>query len=63
MKAIEGYFLIKPDDLTWRPSNMMRIPTNFTQVYMALLPGPETLVNNGIARGLPIMAARRRGAF
>ena len=26
MKAIDGYFLIKPDDLTWRPSNMMRIP-------------------------------------
>ncbi len=26
MKAIDGYFLIKPEDLTWRPSNMMRIP-------------------------------------
>ena len=26
MKAIEGYHLIKPDDLTWRPSNLMRIP-------------------------------------
>ena len=26
MKAIEGYHLIKPDDLQWRPSNMMRIP-------------------------------------
>src|SRR5881296_1560275 len=26
MKAIDGYFLIKPDDLAWRPSNMMRIP-------------------------------------
>jgi len=26
MKAIEGYRLIKPDDLQWRPSNMMRIP-------------------------------------
>jgi len=26
MKAIEGYRLIKPDDLHWRPSNMMRIP-------------------------------------
>ena len=26
MKAIEGYFLITPDDLHWRPSNLMRIP-------------------------------------
>ena len=26
MKAIEGYHLIKPADLAWRPSNMMRIP-------------------------------------
>lgn len=26
MKPIEGYHLIKPDDLSWRPSNMMRIP-------------------------------------
>ncbi|MFZ0829236.1 MAG: hypothetical protein WAO02_17635 [Verrucomicrobiia bacterium] len=26
MKAINGYFLIKPEDLAWRPSNLMRIP-------------------------------------
>jgi mannose-6-phosphate isomerase-like protein (cupin superfamily) len=26
VKAVEGYQLIKPEDLTWRPSNMMRIP-------------------------------------
>jgi mannose-6-phosphate isomerase-like protein (cupin superfamily) len=26
MKAIDGYFLIKPEDLTWRPSNLMKIP-------------------------------------
>jgi mannose-6-phosphate isomerase-like protein (cupin superfamily) len=26
MKAIEGYNLIRPDDLTWRPSNLMQIP-------------------------------------
>jgi len=26
MKAIEGYFLILPDDLHWRPSNLMEIP-------------------------------------
>ena len=26
MKAIDGYFLIKPDDLDWRPSNIMQIP-------------------------------------
>jgi len=26
MKAIDGYYLIKPEDLAWRPSNMMRIP-------------------------------------
>lgn len=26
MNAIKGYFLIKPDDLHWRPSNLMRIP-------------------------------------
>jgi len=25
MKPIDGYFLIKPDDLFWRPSNMMKI--------------------------------------
>ena len=26
MKAIEGYRLITPDELTWRPSNLMRVP-------------------------------------
>jgi mannose-6-phosphate isomerase-like protein (cupin superfamily) len=26
MKPVEGYFLIKPDDLSWRPSNLMKIP-------------------------------------
>jgi mannose-6-phosphate isomerase-like protein (cupin superfamily) len=26
MKAIEGYFLITPEDLHWRPSNIMKIP-------------------------------------
>ena len=26
MKPIDGYFLIKPEDLAWRLSNMMRIP-------------------------------------
>jgi mannose-6-phosphate isomerase-like protein (cupin superfamily) len=26
MKAIEGYHLIKPEDLAWRPSNLMGIP-------------------------------------
>jgi hypothetical protein len=26
MKPIQGYHLIKPDDLSWRPSNLMRIP-------------------------------------
>jgi mannose-6-phosphate isomerase-like protein (cupin superfamily) len=26
MKAILGYHLIKPEDLSWRPSNLMRIP-------------------------------------
>ncbi len=26
MKAINGYRLIAPGDLTWRPSNLMRIP-------------------------------------
>jgi hypothetical protein len=25
MKAIEDYFLIPPDDLHWRPSNLMKI--------------------------------------
>jgi len=25
MKPIDGYFLIKPEDLFWRPSNMMKI--------------------------------------
>jgi mannose-6-phosphate isomerase-like protein (cupin superfamily) len=26
MKPIEGYHLVKPEDLQWRPSNMMKIP-------------------------------------
>jgi mannose-6-phosphate isomerase-like protein (cupin superfamily) len=26
MKPVEGYFLIKPEDLHWRLSNMMKIP-------------------------------------
>jgi mannose-6-phosphate isomerase-like protein (cupin superfamily) len=26
MKAIDGYFLVKPDDLHWRESNLMKIP-------------------------------------
>src|SRR6187397_2411073 len=26
MKSIDGYSLIKPEDLHWRPSNIMRIP-------------------------------------
>jgi mannose-6-phosphate isomerase-like protein (cupin superfamily) len=26
MKAIDGYFLIKPEDLFWKPSNVMKIP-------------------------------------
>src|SRR5919197_2370512 len=26
MKAIEGYYVIKPEDLHWRPSNLMEIP-------------------------------------
>jgi mannose-6-phosphate isomerase-like protein (cupin superfamily) len=26
MKPIDGFFLIKPEDLFWRPSNQMKIP-------------------------------------
>ena len=26
MNAITGYHLIRPEDLTWRPSNLMKIP-------------------------------------
>jgi len=26
MKSISGYTLIQPEDLTWRPSNLMKIP-------------------------------------
>lgn len=26
MNAIDGYHLIKPEDLAWRPSNLMQIP-------------------------------------
>src|SRR5258706_3660780 len=26
MKPIDGFYVIKPEDLAWRPSNMMRIP-------------------------------------
>src|SRR4051812_13902717 len=32
MTPIEGYFVIQPNDLTWRPSNMMKIPnTDFLE--------------------------------
>jgi mannose-6-phosphate isomerase-like protein (cupin superfamily) len=26
MKPLDGYFVIQPEDLAWRPSNMMKIP-------------------------------------
>jgi mannose-6-phosphate isomerase-like protein (cupin superfamily) len=26
MNTVEGYFVITPDDLDWRPSNLMKIP-------------------------------------
>jgi len=26
MKAIDGYFLIKPEDFSWKPANPMKIP-------------------------------------
>lgn len=26
MKPIEGFFVVRPEDLHWRPSNLMRIP-------------------------------------
>jgi len=26
MKPFQGYHLIKPDDLHWRPSNLMKMP-------------------------------------
>src|ERR1700719_233644 len=26
MTPVDGYFLIKPEDLSWRPSNLMKIP-------------------------------------
>jgi hypothetical protein len=26
MKAIQGYHLIKPENVSWRPSNLMQIP-------------------------------------
>ena len=26
MKAVDGFFVIKPEDLHWRPSNLMKIP-------------------------------------
>src|SRR5258708_16201813 len=26
MKPIDGFYVIKPGDLAWRPSNMMKIP-------------------------------------
>jgi len=32
MKSIDGYFLIKPEDLQWRSSNLMKIPnTDFLE--------------------------------
>jgi hypothetical protein len=26
MRAVDGYFVIKPENLCWRPSNLMKIP-------------------------------------
>jgi len=26
MKTVQGYYLIKPENLAWRPSNLMKIP-------------------------------------
>jgi hypothetical protein len=26
MKPIDGYFVIQPEDLAWRPSNLAKIP-------------------------------------
>jgi hypothetical protein len=26
MRAVDGYFVIKPEDLCWRPSTLMKIP-------------------------------------
>jgi len=26
MKSVQGYYLIKPENLAWRPSNLMKIP-------------------------------------
>src|SRR5437764_15357423 len=26
MKAVKGYDLVKPEELSWRPSNLMKIP-------------------------------------
>jgi mannose-6-phosphate isomerase-like protein (cupin superfamily) len=28
MNTVEGYFVITPDDLHWRPSNLMKIPNS-----------------------------------
>lgn len=35
---------------------MMRIPAKPTTVYIALLPGPDTWLNKGTARGCPLMS-------
>ena len=37
MKPIQGCHLIKPDDLHWRPSNLMRIPTRLWRLFYCLL--------------------------
>jgi transposase len=43
MKAIEGYHLIKPEDLFWRPSNLMKIPnTESLQASLFAALNPES---------------------
>ena len=60
MKAIQGYHLIKPEDLFWRPSNLMKIPNadylertgseNLAARLWRLLPAVVCLHSRGAAK-------------
>jgi hypothetical protein len=70
MKAVQGYYLIKPEDLSWRPSNLMKIPnadylerTGSENLGAAQAVAAEEREHGAQAhpRGGVLFCARRRG--
>jgi hypothetical protein len=60
MKAIQGYHLIKPEDLFWRPSNLMRIlNADYLKRTGKCMPhGPPCLVHATLA--VAVQGGRRK---